>query len=160
MYVYDAATFTLAGSFTTPSPLALAFSPDGKHAYIGSYAVPANIIDVDTSSLQINRSLALPSPLVESIQVSPDGATLYVLANQSMLAIDVASWSVRRHTPVGQFAYRNPSLTAMSPDGSIIYIADNGFASDDLLIYHTADGTLDAPIPFPSWILGLSFTTY
>jgi YVTN family beta-propeller protein len=129
--VIDLATHTVTSTITVgETPIGVAFSPDGAHAYVpngGSDTV--SVIDTATKTVATTIPIAgaddsRPCPV--SVAVSPDGAHAYVAnaffhaPNGAVSVIDTTTNSVIATIPVGAI----PDVVAVSPDGARVYVTN------------------------------------
>jgi DNA-binding beta-propeller fold protein YncE len=99
----------------------IAFSRDGKHAYV---AMPNAIAVIDTAREQVIKKL--PRPPVPSgawpvrLVVAPHGSTLYVLDGPAskLTEVDTTTNSVRATLPMSVCRFTPP----FSPDGRVMYV--------------------------------------
>jgi YVTN family beta-propeller protein len=134
--VISTATATLTGLTPTVglNPVAVAFSPDGKQAYVvnGEWLkVPASVTVIDTATGIATAVIQLPEySFPDGIAVSPDGQTIYVTdsgtsipaeAGDTVSVIDAATDAVTGSITVGNA----PAGAAFSPDGTTAYVANS-----------------------------------
>jgi YVTN family beta-propeller protein len=110
-------------SVAVPNALSVAVSPGGSRVYVGGYddALQASIVQVFDSALrsELGRTTVPQSP--GNLQVSPDGATLYVLSQyQGLLtALDARSLGTLAQVAVGD----SPRGLALDRAGARAYLA-------------------------------------
>jgi YVTN family beta-propeller protein len=127
----DTATHAVRSTITVgETPISVAFSPDGAHAYVangGSDSV--SVINTVTNTVATTIPIAgagdfRPTPV--SVAVSPDGAHAYVAnsffpaANGTVSVIDTTTNSVTATIPVGS----TPDVVAVSPDGARVCVTN------------------------------------
>ncbi len=110
------------------SPEGVAFSPDGRKAYVTN-RVSGSISMVNTATNTVITTTILDSLVpVQGVVASPDGKRVYV-ANGStgIKVLDAAKLTVVDTIPVnaGGGAHVNPQGLAVSPDGRLLYVSDN-----------------------------------
>jgi YVTN family beta-propeller protein len=113
-------TFTRTISGTIPSgalPTGIAFSPDGSRAYTANQGDnTVTVINVGTGQVIGSISTGFSSPF--SVQVSPDGAQVFIGNNDNTLMIvDAQSQQITKTLTVG-FA---TNAFAVDPSGRILY---------------------------------------
>lgn len=146
--IISTANGTLVGSISTRSgggffgflnwgigPNAVAFSPDGKYAYVVNF-ITANVSIIDTASkLVVDTIRILPNGLLSSdIAVTPDGKVALVsnLLSSNVSVLDLASKKVIQNITVPS----GPMAVAISADGLYGYVAcsmDGKIAKVDLV---------------------------
>ena len=116
----------------TSRPQAVAFSPDGRKLYVASQGSVTIISAVGEQV--IAPSVAVPttaSAVPQGIVASPDGKRVYATAGaagisamDAALAQPIAAESIAGFT-AGGGAGQSTQALALSPDGSLLYVADN-----------------------------------
>jgi DNA-binding beta-propeller fold protein YncE len=153
--VYDAATLQAVGSFSATGPYALAFSSDSLHCYIALFGNNTGILDVDTQTLSINRTLAQSIPVPSAISISPDDQTLYVIGNGGTLyAVQAADGDILSSATVGS-GFQNDFIV-LSTDGKYVYVGDE----KNLRLYDTQTAKVIGTITLYGTITSLSFTPF
>jgi YVTN family beta-propeller protein len=111
-------THAVDGFVATGSlPTGIAFSPDGKQAYVANQAGPVSVLDV--ASQQVVATIAVEFPL--AVLVSPDGNQLFVATGGStVVVVDVATRTVTRTIEVGF----SPNGFAVHPNGRLLYVSN------------------------------------
>ncbi|MDJ0337213.1 YncE family protein [Cryobacterium sp. PH31-O1] len=127
--IVDTATNRLLPQRLTTShpPVASAPSPDGKTLYASLgrdlFTGPADAVEViDTATNRVRATIAINAP--GDLEVSPDGAKLYVLSrgDNTIVTVSTATNRVLSRIPVG----RAPTSIAALPDGSKVGITNFG----------------------------------
>ncbi len=138
------AVFLAAGPATPPtyrSPLCIAFSPDGKHAYVSNYtANSVSVLDAQKRAEIKNISVG-KSPA--GLAVSPDGRYLYV-ANRGankITVVETGKGLAEGHIACGF----EPLGVCLSSDGRRLYVANH--ISNDVSVIDTAQRKEIARIP-------------
>ncbi|MEU6663360.1 beta-propeller fold lactonase family protein [Streptomyces sp. NPDC046821] len=105
----------------------LAFSHDGKHAFLATAGKNAVLVlDWDSAArkLSVNKSLPLPKgSYPQTVAVSPDDKTVYASGQYSraLIAVDVASGKTDQ-APVDLYPYG----VTLSEDGRTAYVSNQG----------------------------------
>src|SRR5206468_7369614 len=60
------------------------------------------------------------------LALSPDGKTVYVKSNKSLLTIDAGAWKIRNELPLPGAAGGSMHGIAVSPDGRHVYVTASG----------------------------------
>jgi YVTN family beta-propeller protein len=113
-------------------PQGLAFSPDGRKLYVASQGAVTMISTVTGQVILPNAAYPNTVPAVAiGIVASPDGKRVYVAAGASgVVAMDAAliqpipAESIAGFAAGGSTQY-HPQALAISPDGALLYVADN-----------------------------------
>lgn len=124
----------LGGTFT---PLAIAITPDSTRAYIANFnADNVSVIDTNPNSPTFNTEIdVIPSsgngPV--GVAITPDGTRAYIAnnlsSNVSVIDIDPSSPTYNTEVdliPLTLVANAGPFNLAVTPDGTRVYVADNG----------------------------------
>jgi YVTN family beta-propeller protein len=129
-------------------PQFIAFSPDGRRAYVSVWDEARTIAAVsvlDTTSNSVVDTIAVDTrPFLSA--VSPDGKWVYVPNhdNNSVSVIDTATDELATNIEVAP----NPHWVAFTPDGSRVYTANHD--SNLVSAIDTATNTVIAEIPVPT----------
>jgi YVTN family beta-propeller protein len=139
----DLARFGVKGHPGTSkgSPVEVAFTPDGRHAWISNYSMygkgygpegldtctkgdgtsPSTVYRVDTRTFAIDRVVAVGS-VPKYVAVTPDGKTVLVTnwCSWDLSVVDAASGRQVARIPLGG---KYPRGIAVSPDSRTAYIA-------------------------------------
>ncbi|MCI0417898.1 MAG: glycosyltransferase family 39 protein [Acidobacteria bacterium] len=124
MSVVDARSLEMIAEIPVgKEPFGLAFSPDGRRAYIAN-AQSRDVSVIDTKENRLIQSIAIPSELPVWVGVSPDGTYVYVTNERSddLTVIASASNSVVGRIPVG----KGPAGIVISLDSRYAYVANEG----------------------------------
>ena len=147
----DTTTFKVVGRVKTgPRPRSIAFSRDGATGFVASEN-SGTLTVFDAKTRKVKKTIILPRPAEQGaipprpmgLQVSPDGATLYVSLGRakSVAVIDVAKQEYRSTmTDVGA----RPWGIGIGADGTKLYTA-NG-PSGDISIVDVATGRTEAKV--------------
>jgi YVTN family beta-propeller protein len=124
-------------------PFGLAFSPDGKYAYVAN-AKSRELSVIDTSEHRLLRNIPLDSELPVWVAVNPDGTYIYVSneGSNDLTIIAAASLTVVSRVPVG----RGPAGIAVSPDGRQAYVANEGSNDVSLIDLQREVATQTIPV--------------
>jgi DNA-binding beta-propeller fold protein YncE len=134
----------------------IALSPDGATAYVGSagpdFGTVLDIIDTRTSTITATHKIGDVAGLLSQLTVSRDGERAYLVGDQSVTVLSIATQDV-----IGSVAVDgDPSCAIESPDGKRLYIGDYAGTVTVLEIalaaasadVQTADDELTAPRPW------------
>jgi YVTN family beta-propeller protein len=147
----DTTTFKVVGHIPTgPRPRSIAFSKDGAIGFVASEN-SGTLTVFDTKTRKVRKTITLPRPTEPGaipprpmgLQMSPDGASLYVSLGRakSVAVIDVATQAYKSTmTDVGA----RPWGIGLSADGTKLYTA-NG-PSGDIAIVDVASGKTEAKV--------------
>jgi len=141
--VYDAQTGALTNQIPITEPEAVAFSPDGAYAYVGSMTGNTlSLAVIDTSQQIVQRTIPIPAAQeILRMAVSPDGTTIYLLDPKALAVhvVDIENGQTIASISVG----KRPSSLAISPDGTTIYVTDR---ASPVSIIATATNTVTGTI--------------
>ena len=159
--------FDLASRPIVPStyPIAVVTTKDGSRAFVALWN-DSSVAELDLRAGRIAGKVALfpPSDVIRpsshpiSLALSPDEKTLYVaLANRDLVAgvrIGPKGMQLVRlydsHLPGQTYFGAMPDSVALSPDGTMLYVANSG--SDSIAVFHTKPaseiGAPEKPIGF------------
>jgi YVTN family beta-propeller protein len=147
-----------------PGPIDVAFSPDGRTAYVTDNGVisPGSVSVIDTATLAVVATLnpTMPSTPATaganptSVAVTPDGKEVWVSAVDDLQAsspspdlvsvFDATTGAQLATIPVGT----GPFFLALSPDGRDAYVADK--LSCDVRQIDTTTFTVVATVRWPT----------
>ena len=121
------------------SPLNVAVTPDGKHAYVGGIA-PGTVSVIDTASNAV--VFTIPGIDPHGIAVTPDGKHAYITGGvlNSVSVIDTTTNMVVATVAVENF----PIGVAVTPDGRHAYVASQ--SSNTVSVIATATNTVAATV--------------
>ncbi|MBB3086234.1 protein kinase domain-containing protein [Geodermatophilus sabuli] len=148
--VVDTAVDTVTGTIPIDAgpPQFIAFSPDGRRAYVSVWDDERTIAAVsvlDTTTNSVVETIPVDTrPFLSA--VSPDGASIYVPNHDtdSVSVIDTATDDLVTNFQVAP----NPHWVAFTPDGSKVYTANHD--SNVVSAIDPADNTVTAEIPVPT----------
>ena len=151
--IVNAATNTAGATVAvSPGPAFLAFTPDGSHAYVANQAV-GTVSDIDVAAGTATTPLTIPDPV--GIAITPDG-TGYVsdLNDNRIYTFDAATNQL-----VGAFipGGSHPHAIAISPDGSLVYIVNQGGDDTVTVLDATAQPHITSATP-PSPQVGMPYS--
>lgn len=136
-----AVTDTIDG---VPSPIGVAFSPDGTRAYVASGGANGSMSVIDTATNSVIDTLDIPDRVVD-MAISPDGSTMYLTRTGDILdslgTLVVFDLSTNTVTDTVEVRY-NPQGLAVSPDGNRVYVAN--YYDHSVSIIDTATNTVIA----------------
>lgn len=119
------------GSVAT-GPTGIAFSPDGRKLYVAAQGAVTMINAVTDQIMVPNATLRSTAPAVgQGIAASPDGKRVYVAAGTAgVAAMDAALIQLIPAESISDFTaggsvHDGPQALAISPDGTLLYVADN-----------------------------------
>jgi serine/threonine-protein kinase len=137
-----------------PTPGFLAVAPNGRYAYIAHR--DAGVVSVlDTTSLEVNATIAIEAGPPQFITFSPTGDRAYVTVynadytRNAVVFVDTASNEVTATVEVGL----RPFAPATSPDGGLLFIPLHNEGRVEVLDTETAReiDSYEVP-PNPHWI--------
>lgn len=135
---------------TTTYPMSVAMSPDGTKVYSANYL--GEIKTVDTGTNQVLSSGTIPGfTSLATIAVNPVSGLLYGIQNgfpSSVLVVDMSGTapSVLATISVGA----NAKSLAVSPDGTRVYVGNNGSTDNSISVIDTSTNTVVATIAPPN----------
>jgi YVTN family beta-propeller protein len=149
---------TAAPVLTTPislpkgsDPISVAFSPDGKKAYVANYDKnTVSVISVAANS--VTSTISMPDKAKPySVAFSRDGTKAYVTNNDNgtVSVISVATGKITATISLPPLSY--PQSVAFSPDGTKAYVATYG--SSSVSVINVANNALGTPIVLPGGVL-------
>jgi YVTN family beta-propeller protein len=157
VFVIDAASNTVeTGPIAVEcEPTAIAITPDGNFAYVGSQ-LSDTISVIDTATDAVSATITLANgERIANLAISPDGLRVYatVLAGNSILVIDSSSNTVI--DPAIEVGFNSAGI-AVSPDGNLIYVTDAD-ASGGVAVIDAAVGTVMATIAVDNHPFAVAF---
>jgi YVTN family beta-propeller protein len=116
--------------YTASSPEGVAFSPDGRHAFVankgsGSVSLINSYVNQILKSTSVDDTITVP---IQGLVVSPDGRKVYVASSdQGIKVLDAVTNSVidTIAADAGGGVSPNPQGIALSPDGRLLFVSDN-----------------------------------
>lgn len=135
-------------------PRDVAFSPDGKTAYVTNDAGDS-VTQINVGSGTVEATIALPTGSgPQALAVSPDGSAVYVVdgSGNSVTPIAIATGVAGTPIPVGE----DPLGIAFAPDGGTAYVADED--SDTVVPIDVATGKTEAAIAVAGGPVSLAVT--
>jgi YVTN family beta-propeller protein len=132
------------------NPNNIAFSPDGKKAYVtDSVEFGVHVIDVATNTID---TFILLSGAPTAIAIAPDGKTAYVVGftTTDFMPIDLTT-----NTALLPFQVAESFDLAIAPDGKTAYVA--GFFANEIIPVNLATQALGTAIPI-NMPIGITIT--
>jgi YVTN family beta-propeller protein len=151
--VIDTATNTVVGSPIPVglSPLGVAITPDGAHAYVTNNS-DGSVSVIDTAT---NTAVGSPIPVGGhpfGLAITPDGTRAYVALQFGPAPTTVSVIDTTTNTVVGQIPVDFPTGVAITPDGTRAYVLPCcaiGFGNRPVSVIDTATNTVVAAIQLP-----------
>jgi YVTN family beta-propeller protein len=144
LHVIDMATKTETGSFMLGlAPMAAAFTPDGRRAYIvnGGTTASISVIDVTTDSV-IGSPIGLPNfSYPRYIDITPDGLMAYVTSDLGVFPVNLTTGTAGSVISTGPL-----NGIAILPDGHTAFVAERN--ADQVRVIDLGTGIVD-PTPIP-----------
>jgi DNA-binding beta-propeller fold protein YncE len=134
----------------------MAITPDGKTVYVISFGEPgknssgpAYVIPISTATNTPGKPIRIGMYMPQSIVMSPDGKTAYVVGLTIGSQTQVTSVGTATNTP-GRTITIDQTATALAitPDGKTLYLSDGG-NSDGVIPFATATNTPGKLIKIP-----------
>jgi YVTN family beta-propeller protein len=136
------------------TPVFVAVSPNGQHAYIANGDAQV-ITMIDTANNQVTATVPIKAGPPQFLSFAPDGRTLYVSIfndQQTIHVIDVIDTA--SNTVVATIPQpARPFLPAVTPDGKRLFVPNHDIAS--ISVVATDTNTIIAQIkvaPYPHWV--------
>ncbi len=151
LYIVDGKSLGTMVNITYPYPVqCIAFSPDGKRAYVDTnvgYASRIMVIDTGTKA-QLSQIPDMAGLIIDGMQTSPDGKYLYMAdtGSGSLVIVDLPGLQIANKIPCSQEG-GTASDIALSPDGKRIYVSLA--SSNELAIINAENQTLQKTIHMP-----------
>lgn len=151
LYIVDGKSLGTMVNITYPYPVQyIAFSPDGKRAYVDTnvgYASRLVVIDTGTKA-QLSQIPDMTGLIIDGMQASPDGKYLYMadMGSGSLVIVDLQSLQIAKKIPCSQEG-GTASDIALSPDGKRIYVSLA--SSDELAVINADNMTLQKTMHMP-----------
>lgn len=120
--------FVSSTIYVGSSPEGVAFSPDGRKAYVANRGSGSISMINTATNYVITTTILDPSVPVQGVVASPDGKRVYVAnGSNGIKVLDAAKLTVVDTIPVnaGGGTQVNPQGLAISPDGRLLYVSDN-----------------------------------
>ncbi len=131
------------------APDQVAFSPDGKLAYV-SNILSATVSVIDTATLTVVATIGGVGAGANTVCVSPDGSRVYVGSHHNGVSVI----DTRSNTVIANLPLNSPNgpvvAMALAPDGSKLYVTDrhHGFVSEqtpnNVWVVNTATNSVEA----------------
>jgi len=142
-----------------PAPRSLAFSPDGRKLYVANQGSLTLLSTLTNQVLVPNANLPNTAPAVAGgLVASPDGRRVYVTVGAAGIAsLDAALLQELSGESITSFAagpatQSSVQALAISPDGSVLYVADN-LAGGVVRLVTLATRTFVSSAPFGSELI-------
>jgi YVTN family beta-propeller protein len=117
---------TVIGTIVIPErPTMAVTSSDDSHVYVASRSENLTILDAASNTIESLRAVG-GSP--SSMQLSPDGALLYVVTDSGLAIVDTATQAVLQI-----LADAEPQNLAATPDGKLLYVVENKRRTIDVI---------------------------
>jgi YVTN family beta-propeller protein len=107
------------------TPRTVSIRPDGAFAYVANFGFPTvSVINTATNSVVATVPVGGGQFIIRSLTLTPDGAFVYILANNpasvgSVFIVDTTTNTVVTTIPLGV----SPSDLAITPNGVFVYVA-------------------------------------
>lgn len=118
---------------------------DGARLLVSTYAGQGYITAVDTSTLSVLYSTAIPAGRSKGVFVTPDGSTVYTLDDSAdrVFALSTVDGSITATIPMSS----HMAWAAFTTDGSNLYVvASSGWIAIIDTFVATSSGEFDAPM--------------
>lgn len=151
LYIVDGKGLGTMVNITYPYPVqCIAFSPDGKRAYVDTnvgFASRIMVIDAGTK-VQLSQIPDIAGLIIDGMQTSPDGKYLYMadMGSGSLVIADLQVLQIANKIPCSQEG-GTASDIALSPDGKLIYVSLE--SSDELAVISAENMTLEKTMHMP-----------
>ena len=154
--VIDASTNTVTATVTVGSgPGGIAITPDGNFLYVANQS-DNNVSVIDTSTNTVVGSPIGVQVAPTGAAASPDGNFVYVtnFTSGTVSVIATSTNTVVDTVTVGA----GPASVAVSPDGSRVYTASNGFGPGSVSVIDTSTNTVAATVTVGTQPRGVAVT--
>ena len=137
-------------------PQGVAFSPDGRRAYV-PHVVSNSLLIIDTATGRVLRSIDLPTA-PQYVVAAADGRRIFVTLNDpsaqvnAVAVVDVLTGRLIRRIKVGRTLY----TPAISPDGRELFVPDH--AASRITVLSTEDYRVITTISVPAAPHGVAFS--
>jgi|HubBroStandDraft_1064217.scaffolds.fasta_scaffold14647_3 DNA-binding beta-propeller fold protein YncE len=141
------ATNDVLATITLPSQAGkIAFTPDGKTAYVIDRTVPYGLTPVTTATGKAGPRIAVGDD-PQNLVISPDGGTVYVSSAVSQAVIPVTTRTNKPGKPIALAS--QPDALALSANGATLYVSEFASPSVDgvVQVISTASRKIVATIP-------------
>jgi YVTN family beta-propeller protein len=151
LYIVDGKTLSSMVNITYPYPVQyIAFSPDGKRAYVDTnvgFMSRIMVIDTETKG-QLSQIPDMAGLIIDGMQASLDGKYLYMadMGSGNMVIVDLHDQNITKKIPCSQEGGTDSDI-ALSPDGKYIYVSLE--SSDELAVIDAGNLTLQKTIHMP-----------
>ena len=124
-------------------PLFTAFSSDGESLAVGRFYLGTRFAIINSSDGEIRSRFRGPESLIQTMQISADGALLASGHDDETVYIwRTSDWELL-HTLVEEYEeYQDPLSLAFSPDGELLAAGFSGYHSNTVRIWRVSDGSL------------------
>jgi YVTN family beta-propeller protein len=121
--VVDVVTKTVIGTIPVGlAPWDVAFSPDGRKAYVVNGGSTASISIIDVATNSVSETIPFSgSPFPRNLVITPDGLMAYVSSNLGVFPVDLTTNTIGTVIPTGS-SYG----IALLPDGQTAFVAERG----------------------------------
>ncbi len=117
---------------------AIAFTPDGKTAYV---MTGHGVVPINTATNKPGRLIHVTARGVSQIVITPDGKTAYVVSEAGVVPISTAT-----NTPGKLISIRGALSARITPDGKTLYVGTGGGRTSTVVPISTATGAPGKPI--------------
>jgi PKD domain len=135
---------------STPVNLGVAFSADGKFAYVlgdNAAITTSAVTPINVATGQALPAIPIGNLTGGGIRISPDGKTAYVPApnNSVVYTVNLTTNTLGPQIQLANGNFPVPVAVTLSPDGKTLYAA----TYIGVVTVNLATGTAAAPIPYP-----------
>jgi DNA-binding beta-propeller fold protein YncE len=130
VYPIDLATGTVGTTIEPQQELgAIAITPNGRTAWVAELSFPDQIAPISVKTGKVGTPIVLGGQYPQSIGITPDGSTAYVVdfnpGDPSLVEVDLATRTVTRRIPTS-------GSIAINPQGTLMYLGGDGVVPVDL----------------------------